>query len=327
MTVCLLEEVTCSDEEENNTLSGAPVADTRQCWKTLRPLVSSTSSSDPIHLLVSVEDTGVGIPLEAQSRVFTPFMQVGPSISRIHGGTGIGLSICKCLVGLMKGEIGFVSEPNRGSTFFFTAVLDRRSDSEEFRSPEFQGLKALVVDPRPVRAKVTRYQLRRLGIHVDIVPDLKEAKKKVPVDMMLVDREEWVRSAVLELGSSVKIFVLANPWNSPKVTSSEAAAVIVKPLRASMLAVTLRQFMGNGGKESQRTWRSTYPSLSGLLGGKTILVVDDNVVNLRVAAGALNKYGAEVTCVDSGKKAISLLQPPHQFDACFMDIQMPEMDG
>ncbi len=53
----------------------------------------------------------------------------------------------------------------------------------------------------------------------------------------------------------------------------------------------------------------------------------DNAVNRIVAAGALKKYGAIVTCVDSGKEAISRLQPPHKFDACFMDVQMPEMDG
>ncbi|CAA6659963.1 unnamed protein product [Spirodela intermedia] len=291
----------------------------------------SSSSSEPIHLIVSVEDTGVGIPREAQSRVFTPFMQVGPSISRIHGGTGIGLSICKCLVGLMKGEIGFVSEPHVGSTFSFTAVLDRgNSDSNELRSLEFQGLKTLVVDPRSVRAEVARYQLQRLGIHVDIVADLNEALSfitipKVSVNMILIEREEWLRDPDIwpsflgmpsKLGPSgcPKIFILANPSNCSKVNAVESSenmpAVIIKPLRTSMLAVTLQQAMGGGEKESHRGGRSPHPSLCGLLRGKNILVVDDNMVNLRVAAGALKKYGAEVTCADSGKKAITLLTPP-----------------
>jgi len=100
-------------------------------------------------------------------------MQVGPSISRTHGGTGIGLSISKCLVGLMKGEIGFVSIPKIGSTFTFTAVFTNGSSHpNEYKSlpinnlskstySEFQGMKALVVDPRPVRAKVSRYGLCR----------------------------------------------------------------------------------------------------------------------------------------------------------------------
>lgn len=139
MTVHLVEEVaSCSDvvtgTSNTNTLSGYPVVNRRRSWKNFRvfnrELHSSEMSfapagSDSISLIISVEDTGVGIPFEAQSRVFTPFMQVGPSIARIHGGTGIGLSISKCLVGLMQGEIGFASKPNVGSTFTFTAVLAR----------------------------------------------------------------------------------------------------------------------------------------------------------------------------------------------------------
>ncbi|XP_078435202.1 histidine kinase 3 [Wolffia australiana] len=346
LTVHLLEEVTESVEGEDlNTLSGAPVADKKQVWqKFSKAHVETGSSFDSIHIVVSVEDTGVGIPLEAQSRVFTPFMQVGPSVSRIHGGTGIGLSICKCLVGLMKGEIGFVSVPRVGSTFSFTAALGQ-GRSNELRSLEFEGLRALVVDPRPVRAAFTKYQLCRLGIIVDMVSDLGEAISfltKVDLSIVLVEKEEWLRdsgrfqqNSLLKNSTCPKIFILANPSNSSKVSSLESSegepAVIIKPLRASILAVALQQMMGSraGVKEdsNHRGRGSSLPSLSGLLLGKSILVVDDNVVNLRVAAGALKKYGAEVICADSGKKAIALLQPPHKFDACFMDIQMPEMDG
>ena len=64
-----------------------------------------------------------------------------------------------------------------------------------------------------------------------------------------------------------------------------------------------------------------------LLLGKKILIVDDNFVNRKVAAGALKKYGAYVISAESGDKAIKLLTPPHEFDSCFMDIQMQEMDG
>lgn len=75
------------------------------------------------------------------------------------------------------------------------------------------------------------------------------------------------------------------------------------------------------GKESGSSFQQS------LLHNKKILVVDDNCVNLRVAADALKKFGADVKCVESGKAALEMLQLPHKFDACFMDIQMPEMDG
>lgn len=345
-----------------NTLSGFPVADRSKSWagfKTLNQEGSTcpASSSEAINLIVSVEDTGVGIPLEAQTRVFTPFMQVGPSISRTHGGTGIGLSISKCLVGLMNGEIGFVSLPKIGSTFTFTAVFTNggnRSYSQKIQqinqqsgSIEFQGMKAVVVDSREVRAKASTYHIQRLGIQVEVVSCLNHgfsvisSGKKV-IDIVLVEQEVWDKdlgmSALFvsrlmnfDQGVPPKVFLLANSVNSSRngheTLGNYYPYVIVKPLRASMLAASLQRATGVKNRGNHRNGELPSLSLRSLLLGRKILVVDDNNVNLRVAAGALKKYGADVVCADSGKKAISLLEPPHQFDACFMDIQMPEMDG
>lgn len=366
----LFEEVIDSIEVETessskNTLSGLPVADRRQSWKGFRSFNQEgstwplSSSSDFINLIVSVEDTGVGIPSDAQSRVFTPFMQVGPSISRIHGGTGIGLSISKCLVGLMNGKIGFVSLPEIGSTFTFTAVFTNGSSTSSEQkshqinnqsnslSSEFRGMTALVVDPRIVRVKASRYHIQRLGIHVEVAADLSlgfsllSSGNKV-IDMILIEQEVWDKDLSLSAlfvnklriasgGVPPKLFLLANSSSSTKngLTTSSVftPTVIVKPLRASMLAASLQRAMGVGNKRIYRNGELPSLSLCHLLLGRKILVVDDNKVNVRVAAAALKKYGADVVCADSGKKAISLLQPPHQFDACFMDIQMPEMDG
>lgn len=372
VTVNIVEEAISSVPVETlasavNTLSGFPVADRRCSWggfkafsqeETLSPRAFS-STPQLINLIVSVEDTGVGIPYEAQSRVFTPFMQVGPSISRIHGGTGIGLSISKCLVSLMKGEIGFASEPHVGSTFTFTAVFtDGQSKLNEYKpsqiskqpkfvSSEFLGMKALVVDSRLVRANVTRYHFQRIGIHVQVASDLNQAisfmtRETVIFNMVLIEKEVWEREPELsdffvtklrkcDDSESRKLFVLANSPISPKTTAVKSPCftpiVILKPLRASMLAASLQRAMGVGNRRVFRNGGLHLQSLENLLHGRQILVVDDNKVNLKVAAGALKKYGAKVECVDSGKKAIPLLRPPHQFDACFMDIQMPEMDG
>lgn len=107
-----------------------------------------------------------------------------------------------------------------------------------------------------------------------------------------------------------------------------ADTIIMKPLRASMIAACLQQVLGIGRKKPQgKDSPNGICFLKTLLMGKKILVVDDNQVNLRVAAGALKKFGAHVECVESGKAALAKLQLPHSFDACFMDIQMPEMDG
>lgn len=344
--------------DSSSSLSGLCVVDRRKSWADFRHLKETSSISpltDQIHLIVSVEDTGQGIPCEAQSRVFNPFMQVGPSITRTHGGTGIGLSISKCLVHLMKGEIGLSSSPNIGSTFTFTAVFTDGSSNPDGESQpvdnpsntissEFYGMRALLVDPKTVRAKVSRYHIERLGIHVEVVPDLSRvlSNSVKHINMIFIEEDLWDKQLdmlVLLLHElredcevSPKTLLLSNSSSSnwPGVSNPGVPTpiVVMKPLRASMLAASLQRAMGVRNRGNIRNGELLHRlSLSSLLRGRKILVVDDNPVNLRVAAGALKKYGAEVVNAERGKDAISLLSPPHSFDACFMDIQMPEMDG
>lgn len=361
------------------TLSGCEVADERNCWDTFKHLIAdeefrpdashnmlnTNEASEDVTLMVSVEDTGIGIPLSAQDRVFMPFMQADSSTSRNYGGTGIGLSISKCLVELMGGQISFISRPQVGSTFSFTAIFgrckknaynDKKKANSEDLPPGFRGLKAIVVDEKPVRAAVTKYHLNRLGILVKVTTSIKIAvamcgkngsltSRNFQPDLILVEKDIWVSGEEGGLNfqlldwkqnghvfSLPKMILLATNISNAEFEKAKAAGfsdtVIMKPLRASMVAACLQQVLGTGKKRQQgKDMPNGTPFLQSLLCGKKILVVDDNMVNRRVAAGALKKFGADVDCAESGKAALALLQLPHNFDACFMDIQMPEMDG
>ncbi|KAB1205907.1 Histidine kinase 4 [Morella rubra] len=361
------------------TLSGCEAADERNSWDIFKRLmadedfrsnaahntISTSEASEHVTLMVCVEDTGIGIPLCAQDRVFMPFMQADSSTSRHYGGTGIGLSISKCLVELMGGHINFVSRPQVGSTFSFTAVFgrckknslsDMKKPSSEDLPSGFRGLKAIVVDEKPVRAAVTRYHLKRLGILVEVASGLKVAvamcgsngsltSLNFQPDLVLVEKDSWISGEAGDVSvrlsdwkqkshmfQSPKMILLATNISDAEFDRAKAAGfadtVIMKPLRASMVAACLQQVLGIGRKRQQGKDTPNGSSyLQSLLCGKKILVVDDNRVNRRVAAGALKKFGADVECVESGKAALALLQLPHNFDACFMDIQMPEMDG
>ncbi|KAK8669354.1 hypothetical protein V6N13_106787 [Hibiscus sabdariffa] len=348
-----------------NTLSGFPVVDRWRSWENFEILNGKDTTNDPekIRLLVTVEDTGVGIRLDAQGQIFTPFVQADSSTSRHYGGTGIGLSISKHLVELMHGEIGFVSEPGVGSTFSFTGVfgkgevssLDSKWKQYDPVVSEFQGLGALIIDNRSIRAEVTRYHLRRLGISVDITSSLESACTYVSsvlgtsafahLAMILIDKDFWNQEAVIRLRSMLeehrqngkldvsanllKIFLLGtsmSPVERSKLkTSGFVDNVLMKPLRLSVLIACFQEALGNGRKGQVR--RKKITTLGSLLREKRILVVDDNKVNRRVAEGALKKYGAIVSCVERGHDALDKLKPPHNFNACFMDLQMPEMDG
>lgn len=160
----------------DRTLSGCQVVDRWKSWEKFRLLDAMAEGTDAVNILVTVEDTGIGIPYGVQSRIFTPFMQADSSTSRTYGGTGIGLSISKCLVDLMGGEIGFVSKPGIGSTFSFTAMFgEGRKNSADMKKYQpdqdvsgFIGMRGLVVDGRGIRAEVTKYHLQRLGIQVHV---------------------------------------------------------------------------------------------------------------------------------------------------------------
>lgn len=165
--------------------------------------------------------------------------------------------------------------------------------------------------------------------------------------MVLVDEEAWNSSVDPESSQllrelrchekthpterrHLKIFILATSRRHAEIDELELAGhvdgVMLKPLRLSMLSACLRKALGVGSKREQSSGQRP-PALRSILNGRHILVVDDNAVNRKVAAGALKKFGAKVTCADSGKAAVEMLRPPHNFDACFMDVQMPEMDG
>ncbi|KAH0924028.1 hypothetical protein HID58_024046 [Brassica napus] len=367
------EDITAASKPSSyNTLSGYEAADGRNSWDSFKHLLSSeellTSSefeaSSNVRLMVSIEDTGIGIPLTAQGRVFMPFMQADSSTSRTYGGTGIGLSISKCLVELMRGQISFVSRPRVGSTFWFTAVFERcdkcslKKPTVENLPSSFRGMRAIVVDAKPVRAAVTRYHMKRLGISVDVMTSLRTAVSTASgrngsplpsgttkLDMILVEKDSWISTE--DIDAEIRQMNSRTNGNvhhkTPKlalfatnITNSEfdraksagfADTVIMKPLRASMIGACLQQVLELRKARQQHPEGSSPATLKSLLTGKKILVVDDNMVNRRVAAGALKKFGAEVVCAESGQVALGLLQIPHSFDACFMDIQMPQMDG
>lgn len=179
----LRQRLAVGSSESGETVSGFPAVNAWGSWESFKTIYSTENHNSDriIKLLVTVEDTGVGIPLDAQGRIFTPFMQADSSTSRTYGGTGIGLSISKRLVELMQGEMGFVSRPGIGSTFSFTGVFGKAETTSSFNTKfdlaiqEFKGLRALVIDSRNIRAEVTRYHLQRLGICADIVSSLRTA--------------------------------------------------------------------------------------------------------------------------------------------------------
>ncbi len=161
----------------------------------------------------SVSDTGIGIPANRQDILFSPFTQVDGSTTRKYGGTGLGLAISKQLAELMGGKIGVESEVGKGSTFWFTAVFEKRpagSGAADEKSAQIEGegamersaaeltisgrdrrkIRILVVEDNPVNQKVAQAMLRRMGFRTDVVADGQEAVNAlqiIPYDLVLMD--------------------------------------------------------------------------------------------------------------------------------------------
>lgn len=152
------------------------------------------ASADQVILRFEVKDDGVGVPAEAQRRIFSAFEQADNSMARKHGGAGLGLAISRELVHLMKGEIGLESAPGHGSRFWFTVALERGGrlpgESERAVTPdtastlraEFSDARILIAEDEPVNQEIIRYLLEDVGISVELAGDgveaLESAKKK-----------------------------------------------------------------------------------------------------------------------------------------------------
>jgi CheY-like chemotaxis protein len=160
----------------------------------------------------SVSDTGIGIPESRQNILFSPFTQVDSSTTRQYGGTGLGLAISKNLAELMGGKIGLESKEGKGSTFWFTAVLEKLPDGCEFAdemSDKFDengamgslsksshylknanNIRILVAEDNPVNQKVAQAMLKKIGLRADVVANGKEAihaLQIIPYDLVLMD--------------------------------------------------------------------------------------------------------------------------------------------
>lgn len=156
------------------------------------------------HIGFQVKDTGIGIQREVTESLFKPFSQADSSTTRRYGGTGLGLSICRELVQLMNGEIGVDSEPNKGSTFWFTCRFDvgKSTDVPEERprplmqeqDNERLNLHVLVAEDNDVNRVVIKGLLTKLGITLDFAVNGFEAvslykQNHLQYDLILMDCE------------------------------------------------------------------------------------------------------------------------------------------
>jgi signal transduction histidine kinase/CheY-like chemotaxis protein len=302
---------------------------------------------DRVELRVAVEDTGVGIPAAAQQVIFDKFQQADGSTTRVYGGSGLGLAICRELVTLMGGQIGVSSEEGQGSRFWFTLPLARDADASEPIAPRasLRDARVLVVDDHPVNRAVLTAQLAHWGIECracasggDALAELRAARTRgAPYDLAIIDHLMPGMDG-LALGRAISadpelaelVLVLFTSLGSDPGVIHEAgyAAHLTKPIHPMLLmnALTTAWNTRHGSAPhpiaAQRV--KTQPIMVPRSG--RVLVVEDNVINQKVAMHLLTHLGCQVDVAGNGHEALRLVREI-PYAMVFMDVQMPEMDG
>jgi signal transduction histidine kinase/DNA-binding response OmpR family regulator len=306
------------------------------------------ADADTVLLRIAVADTGIGIPPEVQSRLFQAFTQADGSTTRKYGGTGLGLAISQRLAEMMGGTIGVESTVNQGSTFWFTVRLARRPpppDAAGVTAPELRGVRVLCVDDHATNRAVLEAQLSAWSMQAECVADGPTALARLraahaagqPYTLAILDYRMPGMDG-LALAQTIKADPILAPVRLVMLSSvsqrghgsaaqqAGIAAFLVKPVRQAQLYTCLTTIMGTIVQPAcvapaTHPQEKAQPQVHA-----RVLVVEDNVVNQKVAVRLLEKLGCRVDVAANGLEAVSMLAQLG-YDLVFMDCQMPEMDG
>ena len=310
---------------------------------------------DPSHLATvpeqwllhfSVRDSGIGIPLDKQHRLFKSFQQEDASTTRHYGGTGLGLAICKRLVELLGGRIWVDSDVGKGATFHFTILTKAASASAppSWQSPQPQlgGRRLLIIEDNAFNQRLIKHRAEQWGMTVEAASNSRGAfallAQRAPFDAAILDlqlpdmdglalaseirRQSGSRFLPLLLLSSVRV-----RSDDPRPAALGISVFLHKPIRPAQLLDGLCRAMS---VQLQRDKKApTVPALDVSLASRLplrILLADDNPINQKVGSSVLQKLGYRAEVAQNGMEVLTALgQKP--YDVLFLDVQMPEMDG
>jgi two-component system sensor histidine kinase/response regulator len=296
----------------------------------------------------AVKDTGVGISVENQAKIFEPFSQADGSMTRKYGGTGLGLTICVRLVEMMGGRVWLESQPGHGSTFHFTihlAVQDTASARPIPLQPEqLRDLHALIVDDNFTNRRVLHGMLTRWGMRPTAVDGgraalqaLESAKSAghpfplIMLDGQMPDMDGFALAEHIKKDPglvAVTIMMLTSAGHlgdAARCRQLGISAYLVKPIRQAQLLEGICQVLNKASMTRNRPLVTRH-TLEEHKHRSRVLLVEDNAVNQTLAFRLLEKRGYSVIVAANGREAVEAFEN-NQFDVVLMDIQMPVMDG
>ncbi len=305
----------------------------------VRPLEETPESA---RVCFEIADTGIGIPKEAQARIFERFAQADESTTRRYGGTGLGTTIAKQLVELMGGEIGLESAPGRGTTFRVVLPFEKQQvQAPERRAPALADLTVGICTRDQALGGQLAAWLEGWGVGWHAVepgaPDaLVRALAARPVSALLVDEAAVERPLALpeavqrEPSVAGTGLVLLGRGGSEAASSylyAGYASVLPlppdKPLLYNALHALQQEPVEEQGVVRLADRRATG---QGPRRSLRVLVAEDNTVNQKVIRAILERAGHRVHIVEHGEQALDALEQGG-WDVVILDMQMPIMGG
>jgi len=296
-------------------------------------VVSARREEYGINLSVKVRDTGIGIAEENLEKLFSSFNQVDTKRNRQEGGIGIGLAISKKIISKMGGFISVRSTLGKGSEFQFVVpqkVVDERPmvavrnkeniniivyiDTEKYQFTEM----------RDDYIQNIRHMIDGLEVRCHMCRNLQEFKRRMEKEFythafITIDEYKEDKQYFDEISHQLVVVMLQNRENAE--TPGGNIKMVYKPYYVLSIASML-----NGEYSLQRLDGSHYQEKKFIAPEASVLVVDDNLMNLKVVEGLLRPYKIKVFVATSGKECLSKLNTM-RYDIIFMDHMMPEMDG
>lgn len=306
-------------------------------------------------LRFTITDTGIGIPQEAQTRLFEAFVQADSSTTRRYGGTGLGLAICERLVTQMQGRIGIESRQGQGSTFWFTARLPETAITAllpTISRRRLHGQRILLVAQNHRMRNALHQQLTAHGMDCAYAANGTQAVEMAHaaaalrrpfglalIELHLPEMDGFETAALLkqdQATAALRLVILTPVGRRGADARAQAIGIdayLTKPLRQTQLLDCLCLLLGNpvtaGPPDvtdapplmTRQTPVEAQPSPTARL-----LLVEDNPVNQKVAIKMLEKLGYRVDVAGNGQEAVAAHERS-PYPLIFMDCQMPEMDG
>ncbi len=294
----------------------------------------------------SVRDTGIGVPIDKQHRLFKSFQQVDASTTRHYGGTGLGLAICKRLCELMGGRIWMESEAGKGANFHFSIAAKAAASSTPLNwqtpQPQLAGKRLLAIEDNATNQRILTLRAAQWGMAIESAAASYEAlnllREKGPFDVIILDEQLPDADAVAYVteirkqpnGRKTPVLLLSSPRPRAEHAQPHPGDLVQslhKPIRPAQLLDALCRLLS---VQMQREKKApVVPTLDASLARRLplrLLLADDNPINQKVGLSVLQKLGYRADVAQNGNEVLVALER-RQYDIVFLDVQMPEMDG